>query len=86
MLIELTPLNPATWEMPTSGTPCVDRQEEITPFVNFAAGTENEIMLVRACVIVDPIFATSGFGAKLDRLPGGGFQMTASSAFVNEPY
>lgn len=85
IMIEMNPIDTATWEMPTIPVTCRDREEEVQPVVSFNAGMENEIMLVRACVIVEPLFPGTGIGAMLDKDALGGYGMAAISAFVNEP-
>lgn len=83
--LELQPISTATWLMPAAPVGCVDRDEEIVPVQSFDVGARNEIMLVRACVIVDVNFPGTGIGAQLEKDAGNGFGMVALSAFVNEP-
>ncbi|NOR61587.1 MAG: pilus assembly protein [Rhodobacteraceae bacterium] len=66
---------------------CVDRASAIDPVVAFDAGShlDQDIMVARACYIVDPLIPGAGFGAALPKDPTGGFHMVAFSAFVNEP-
>jgi len=82
--LELLPLSAAESFL-HSGVSCVDRTGEIEPVVTYDPGARNEIVLVRACVIVDPIFPGMGLGAMLPVDRSGGFAITATSAFVNEP-
>jgi hypothetical protein len=83
--IELNPINTTNWQMPNTSVACVNRDEEIVPVVSFNLGVQNEIMLVRACVIVEPLFPGTGIGAMLQKDASGGYGMAAVSAFVNEP-
>lgn len=85
IMIELQPINTNTWAMPNQPVSCVDRDEEIQPVVSFTLGQQNQIMLVRACVLVEPLFPATGIGALLPKDTQGGFGMAAYSAFVNEP-
>ncbi|NUB44154.1 pilus assembly protein [Fertoebacter nigrum] len=85
ILIELVPVNTNTWVMPTTTTTCADRSDEIQPVTTFTQGGENNIMLVRVCVIQDPIFPTTGIGLALPKDGSGGYGLLAASAFVNEP-
>jgi len=82
--IELVPLTLASGIPKTSGT-CVDRTGVIVPVENFSAGTQEDIMFVRACVIVDLMLPGMGIAAQLTRDPTGGYVMMASSAFKREP-
>lgn len=83
--IELQPISTENWIMPAEPVACVDRDEDIEPVVSFNMGAQNEIMLVRACVIIEPNFPGTGIGAMLQKDGDGGFGMAAVSAFVNEP-
>lgn len=83
--IELQPISTEDWIMPAAPVACVDRDADIVPVVSFNMGAQNEIMLVRACVIVEPNFPGTGIGAMLTKDADGGFGMAAVSAFVNEP-
>lgn len=83
--LELRPINTANWQLPNNPVSCVDRDEDITPVVTYNPGAQNEIMLVRACVIVEPLFPGTGIGAMLQKDAQGGYGMAALSAFVNEP-
>jgi Flp pilus assembly pilin Flp len=85
IMLDLQPIDTATWALPPREVACRDRDEPIQPVVNFTIGQQNEIMLVRACVIVDPLFPGTGIGAMLPKDQSGGFGMVALSAFVNEP-
>lgn len=83
--LEMVEVSSSTWTMPDSTIDCVDRAAEIEPVVNFSAGGENDIIFVRACVVVDPMFPNLGLGLILTKDPTGGVRLTASSAFANEP-
>lgn len=65
---------------------CVDRTEEANPDIDdHDLGATNEMMLLEFCVLHDPIFPSFGLGKILPKEPGGGFALTASTFFVNEP-
>ncbi|HIP22579.1 MAG TPA: pilus assembly protein [Rhodobacteraceae bacterium] len=66
---------------------CVDRVTAIEPVVTFNPGShlDQDIMVARACYVVDPLIPGAGFGAALPKDPSGGFHMVAFAAFVNEP-
>lgn len=85
ILIELHPISTDTWAMPERSVTCVNREEDIDPVITFDPGRENEIMLVRACAIVDPIFASTAFTLGMPEAAENGFLITAASTFVNEP-
>ncbi|MCV6824945.1 MULTISPECIES: TadE/TadG family type IV pilus assembly protein [Halocynthiibacter] len=86
MLIELRPVSTLTWEPLGAATTCVDRAEEVQPVTQFEGGDQNEMMLVRVCVIVDPFFQSSAYGLDLPKHDqDGGYAIVSTSAFVNEP-
>ncbi len=82
--IELVPLT-LTAGIPQTASTCVDRTGEIEPVENFSTGTLEDIMFVRACVIVDIMLPGMGIGAALTKDASGGYIMVASSAFKREP-
>ncbi len=83
--IELMPVSTTTWNLPTTRTGCVDRDENVAPVTTFNPGNAHEIMLVRVCVVQDAMFPTTGIGLKLPKDGAGGYGLVATSAFVNEP-
>ncbi len=66
---------------------CVDTPEEIRGKDDqiFTPGTANELMIIRACVEITPLF----FGTTLGRLarqdPDGQYELHATTVFVHEP-
>ena len=83
--IEMTPVSTDTWGTLPTEVDCINRQESVDPIVNFTNGVENELMLVRVCAVIDPFFPTVGIGRTMPKDGTGGYIITASSAFVNEP-
>ncbi|HHX90313.1 MAG TPA: pilus assembly protein, partial [Paracoccus sp.] len=53
--------------------------------VTLTPGVEHDLVLVRVCLIVDPVLPTSGWGLGLRPDESGGFRMVTSSVYVNEP-
>ncbi|GGD40977.1 TadE/TadG family type IV pilus assembly protein [Sinisalibacter lacisalsi] len=85
IMVELREISTDSWQMPDTGLVCVDREEEVQPAVTFNFGRRNEVMLVRACAVLNPFFGTTPFVMDLPRDPSGGHMITAVSTFVNEP-
>jgi Flp pilus assembly protein TadG len=85
MMLELQPVSTTTWSPLNESVECVNRASEINPVDQFTEGTGDEMMLVRACAVFDPIFPGTGIGLRLPRVNGGGYAVVATSAFVNEP-
>jgi Flp pilus assembly protein TadG len=85
LLLDLQPVDTAVWDFPATRTECVDRVNNVAPLTTVQPGGAGTMMLMRACVIVDPIFPTSRWGLNLTLDPSGGYQMFAVTSFVNEP-
>jgi hypothetical protein len=86
MRLELRKVSTTTWDLPATDTPCADRDEPIKLIDPLDTGEENEMMLIRACAVFDPIFPMTGIGLKLKKDAfDGGYAIIARSAFVNEP-
>ncbi|MFT6526495.1 MAG: Flp pilus assembly protein TadG [Celeribacter sp.] len=83
--IALEPVQAVSFAPPSSYAQCIDRSADVEPATTFSDGTENELMLVRACVRIDPIFPTTWLGAQLESYEGSGYAMVSTAAFVNEP-
>lgn len=85
LMLELRPVSKTTWEPLGNAATCVDRGAAIQPVTEFNPGAPNEMMLVRACAVFDPIFPGAAIGMRLPKDSSGGYRLIASSAFVNEP-
>jgi len=85
MLIELERVSTADWTIPGTPTQCINRDDVIEPVVAMQIGQQNDVMLVRICVIQDAIFPTTGIGLGLSVDSGGGYALISRSAFVVEP-
>lgn len=85
MTIELVPISTTTWTFPSEQVTCVNRDSNIDPVVTFNPGTQNEVMLVRACVISDPFFSSTPLVMDMPLDASGGYAIAAASTFVNEP-
>ncbi|MCV6592496.1 MAG: pilus assembly protein [Silicimonas sp.] len=83
--IEMQPVDTATWGALDNSLDCIKREEDIDPVINFVNGQQNELMLIRVCAVVDPIFPTIGVGRSMPLDDSGGYRIVTSSAFVNEP-
>lgn len=85
LLLELSPISTESWNLPPTPPACYDRVNEIAPLTEFVPGAGNQLMMVRACFVIDPLFPTTPWGLRLPLDASGGFQMAAVSTFVNEP-
>jgi Flp pilus assembly protein TadG len=86
LTIDLRPVERSTYAVPSNQEMCIERADTSATLSNeFSSGSDNELMMVRACFIVDRILPFSGFGLNLTRDDSGGLHMMAASIFVNEP-
>ncbi|AHM04163.1 Flp pilus assembly protein TadG [Roseibacterium elongatum DSM 19469] len=86
LTVDLQVIDRASYDTPDDNDLCVHRSDETaSPQNQFTVGVDNDIMLVRVCMIVDRIVPFSGYGLNLTRDDSGGLHMTAASVFVNEP-
>lgn len=85
--VDMVPVSTTTWNFPTNGIECVDRAKPIDLQLEFDEGAENEMMLLRVCLIQDAIFPGLDFteGLAYEGDAAGGYALTATTAFVNEP-
>lgn len=84
VLIELSPVDNVSWTPLTPNPTCVDVDADVQPVTNPVFGGQNEMMLVRVCALMKPMFPTTGLGLMLPDI-GDYYALVATSAFVNEP-
>ena len=85
--LEMIPNDPRNWVSPSTQVPCVDREEESTPTITFTnTGGNNELMILRACVLFDPMIPTTGLGKAIPKKSGGAYGLVATSSYVMEPF
>ena len=85
MMIQLEPVSTQTWAMPNTPVTCVNNDEDIQPVVTFDPGRQQELMLVRACIMIPVLFPEMALGRRLFTDGSGRIGIAATSAFVNEP-
>jgi hypothetical protein len=83
--IELRPVSTVAWNLPAEPTTCFDRDEDLNPSLRPNPGVENELMLIRVCVIQNAIFPGANLGAALAEDSEGGYRLVTVAGFVNEP-
>ncbi|HMO08628.1 MAG TPA: pilus assembly protein [Paracoccaceae bacterium] len=83
--IELRPVSTTTWNLPADPTTCFDRDEVVNPSLTPNPGVENQLMLVRVCVIQDAVFPGANIASAIVRDTQGGYALVSVAAFVNEP-
>ena len=84
--IDLQKISMTDFALPTTAAGCVDRNTNIAPATKLQVGQQNDLILLRACIVADAMFPTTGIGLNLTRTgQGGGYEIIAVSAFANEP-
>ena len=83
--IEMTRISTSTWALPSTAIACINRSEDIQPVTALQIGQQNDVMLIRVCVVQDALFPTTGIGLGLPKDGHGGYGVIARSAFVTEP-
>ena len=72
--------------------PCFDRTateeelEEFNPADGHNSGSGSQIVVVKVCAVVDPIFSLLDFTSHFGLDESGGFRIRTKTAFLHEPY
>ncbi|SFK52748.1 TadE/TadG family type IV pilus assembly protein [Shimia haliotis] len=85
LMLEMVTLDPRNWSGIPQNTVCTDQSEEVEPVTSFVTGQENQLMILRACAKVTPLFPTTGLGAQFETDAAGDFALVVMNAFVQEP-
>ena len=85
MMIEMERVTTDTWTLPNDLTSCVNRNENTEPAVEMQIGQQNEMILVRACIMQDALFPSTGIALELPLDNAGGYALFSKSAYVVEP-
>lgn len=86
MRLEMVVRDPRAWTPIATRASCVDRDEEGKPVLTFNTGLNNQLMVLRACALFDPMLPTSGLGKAIPEVKGGGYGLVATSSYVMEPF
>ncbi|MHA6262469.1 TadE/TadG family type IV pilus assembly protein [Arenibacterium sp. CAU 1754] len=86
MLLEMVQVDPRNWAGVSADATCTDKSEEVAPKTEFKNDAkENDLMILRACAKIDPVFPTAGLGQNVVKDGAGQFALVSISAFVQEP-
>lgn len=84
--LEMVQVDPRNWSGISSAATCTDASKDVQPKTTFKNDAkENELMILRACVKVDPVFPTTGLGKSLTKDGAGQYALVSTTAFVQEP-
>lgn len=83
--LEMEQVEVTTYRGPESGIDCIDRTASVKPVITMTPGSGNDVMILRFCLLIDPVFANWGLGAIMPQASGGGIPLYAQTFYVNEP-
>jgi len=83
--LEMETVNVTTYRGPDSSIDCVDRTETARPLISMTPGAGDSVMIMRFCLLIDPLFPNWGLGMVLPQVAGGGVPLYAQTFYVNEP-
>ncbi|MFK7751454.1 MAG: TadE/TadG family type IV pilus assembly protein [Sedimentitalea sp.] len=83
--LEMIQVDPRDWSDINPNADCTDQSEDVAPVRSFVNGQDNELMVLRACAKIDPVFPTTGLGQNFVKDGAGQYSLISISAFVQEP-
>lgn len=84
--LEMVRVDPRNWKGINNNPDCTDKSENAKPVRNFNNQAQaNDMMILRACAKITPIFPTTGLGKSVIKDAAGQFALVSMSAFVQEP-
>ncbi len=73
--------------VPMGDIDCVDLDEPNQPVITFSnTGGNNELMVLRACVLFEPMIPSTGLGKHIPKKSQGSYALVATSSYVMEPF
>ncbi len=85
LLLEMRIVDLRDWSDLPAQTTCTNQAEETQPLTTFENGMDNQLMILRACAKITPMFGEQGIGPYLHKDSNGDVAIIALSAFVQEP-
>lgn len=85
LLLEMVVIPQNTFALPPVRATCIDKSASAIPLTSFANGDSSDLMFIRACYVIDPLYPALGLGAMVKKDPAGNMQLVASSIFAQEP-
>lgn len=83
--LDMQQVEVSTYRGPDQAITCVNRTEEARPVISMVPGAGNDVMIMRFCLLIDPVFNNWGLGKIMPRAEGGGVPLYAQTFYVNEP-
>lgn len=91
LALEMKSIDPRVGNQLNPSPYCVDTPAEIRDpdgpeGIDFDRGTSNELMIIRACLQVSPVWGFTMIGGPASRDPDGKWSLFATTVFVHEPF
>ncbi|MBL4811513.1 MAG: pilus assembly protein [Rhodobacteraceae bacterium] len=83
--LEMIRVDPLNWTGVPAVPDCIDRDDPAAAARGFVRGQRNQLMVLRACALFDPLYPTTGIGASIPRASGDAFALVSTASFVIEP-
>lgn len=91
--IAMVTVSTGAWSIPDDVSQCQDRSAQVSPVIYFDPTTENSLMVLSVCLLVDPFFPGTKLANRLQDHDGdgdfdegeSGIRLFSSSAFAVEP-
>jgi len=74
------------WSAVSETVQCVDREEDAPPVITFNPALNNELMILRACALFDPMVPLGVIGTSIPKESGAAYGLVATSSYVMEPF
>lgn len=83
--LEMLQRDPRSWQALPQTADCTDAALPVAPVRAFETGQSNELMVLRACAKVTPIFPVTWLAESIHVDTAGDYALIAASSFVQEP-
>ncbi|MEM9582631.1 MAG: TadE/TadG family type IV pilus assembly protein [Pseudomonadota bacterium] len=84
--VEMVLIDRDTFKLPKVRATCINKGTNASPSNQLITnGAANDLMFIRVCYTIDPLFESFGLSAQLKKDSNGDMQLVASSIFAQEP-
>ncbi len=84
--VEMVLIDRNNFTLPDVRATCINKAEDADPVTTVITnGAANDLMFLRVCYTINPLFPSYGLSAQLKRDPNGDMHMVATSIFAQEP-
>lgn len=84
LLLEMRVISTTNWQFPSDTAPCIDLNATTAPATPFTLGAGSNVMYLRGCYLLRPMFPTTQWGLRLPLDTSGLFALRSTTGFVNE--